>query len=91
MSRGYGLQRVIESARRGLLNGAEGVASHLSASNTDRQTARNCLTVYYRVRVWQQEGAPPVAEFDTGYRYIPVQKIFAKVKPPLTCGYRYCE
>jgi len=72
---------------------AVGVATTLMQPNTDRQTGCNCLTVYHTVRVWQQEGAPPVAKFEAGYVYIPLQKIFAKVKlnMPLTCGYIYCD
>jgi len=74
------------------VNCAVGLAKPSTLANTDKQTARNCLTLYHTVRVWQQEGAPPVAEFDTGGRYIPKQKIFAKVNPrkALTCGYIYC-
>jgi len=74
------------------VNCAVGVARPLTLANTGRQAARNCLTLYHRVRVGQQEGAPPVAEFDTGGRYIPKQNIFAKVKADLalTCGYIYC-
>jgi len=72
---------------------ADTVASLLSNPNTNRQAGHNCLTLYHTVRVWQQRPPPPVAEFSTGDVYIPVQKIFAKVKliTPLTCGYIYCD
>ena len=38
-----------------------------------------------------QERTPPHCDFGRVWWGTPQQNIFPKVKPPLTCGYRYCE